>query len=130
MASASSIAIRREAAIAAIAAATGADLTVRAKDPRLKEAMVLEAIAAALVPPVADAPSGNATTGDGPTDLPDDFPGRDALMDAGHTTIDAVRAATDLTAITGIGKATAAAITESLAALPPAPTATNDGAAA
>lgn len=47
--------------------------------------------------------------------LPDDFPARDILVDAGHTTIKAVpRSADDLMAIPGIGKGRAAQILKAL----------------
>lgn len=125
MASKSSIAIRKEAALEIITRATGADLTMQAKDADTREVMLLEAIAAAVTTAAAET-ADVGTTADA---LPAGFPGRDALAAAGYTTAVAVRAVADLTAITGIGKATAAAITEALTALP-ADTAANDGAAA
>jgi hypothetical protein len=47
-------------------------------------------------------------------DLPDDFPGRAHLLDAGLGTIEAVRRHEDLTQISGIGPATADKIKEAL----------------
>lgn len=46
--------------------------------------------------------------------LPEDFPGRSFLMNAGVTTLAAVRAMGDLTSITGIGDATARDIADAL----------------
>lgn len=124
MASKKSIAIRVDAALTRIAEALGDGVRVRHKDPDIRQALQLEAIAdavtaSALVVGVDDV---GTTANDDASALPDDFPGRDALIASDITTIDAVRAVANLTAITGIGKATAAAITEALAALAPAPT--------
>lgn len=47
-------------------------------------------------------------------DLPDDLPGREALVAAGLVTIESLGDVEDLTAIQGIGKATAARIREYL----------------
>lgn len=47
--------------------------------------------------------------------LPADFPGRDALIDAGIATVEQVRRFSDLTAIKGIGKASATKIQDYLA---------------
>ena len=46
--------------------------------------------------------------------LPNDMPGRDALIAAGYESIDQVDAVKDLTKITGIGKATAEQLSEYL----------------
>lgn len=48
------------------------------------------------------------------TALPDDFPARSKLADAGIETLEAVEAVEDLTEITGIGDATAGEIREAL----------------
>lgn len=56
-----------------------------------------------------------AGEGDGPAPLPDDFPGRAALVAAGLTTLGAVREAGErLGAIRGIGPRTLAAIAQAL----------------
>lgn len=60
---------------------------------------------------MAPAPANKAA----PAGLPEDFPGRDKLIEAGHETIEAVRQVEDLTAVDGIGKATAARIEDYLA---------------
>lgn len=69
--------------------------------------------------PIADEPPDEAAdvaSEDAPTEepLPDDFPGRALLVEAGRETLEAVRAAEDaaLLAITGIGPATLEAIRE------------------
>lgn len=51
-----------------------------------------------------------------PGAIPDDFPGARALASAGVTSLDELRGVEDLTAIRGIGAATADAIREALAA--------------
>ena len=60
----------------------------------------------------ADQQGAGANTPDAAGDLPPDYPARDLLLDAGFTTVAKVAAATDsdLTAISGIGKATVAQI--------------------
>jgi len=50
-------------------------------------------------------------------ELPADFPGRDALIAAGITTVSALRDQKDLVAIKGIGAKTAEEIEEALAGL-------------
>lgn len=50
-------------------------------------------------------------------DLPEDFPGREALIEAGYTTLDAVRAIDfEQTKVPGVGKATIAKIAAYFAA--------------
>lgn len=51
------------------------------------------------------------------SNLPEGFPGRDDLAKAGLVDIETVSAVEDLTALDGIGKATAAKITEALASM-------------
>jgi hypothetical protein len=63
--------------------------------------------------PEPGAPAATASTPkSGP--LPEDFPGRDKLADAGITTYAKLRDAGDVTAIPGIGAATAAKIADAL----------------
>lgn len=51
------------------------------------------------------------------SDLPEDFPGREALIEAGYTTLDAVRAIDfEQTKVPGVGKATIAKIAAYFAA--------------
>jgi predicted flap endonuclease-1-like 5' DNA nuclease len=64
-------------------------------------------------PETSAAVAAPAPVGDG---LPDDFPGRAQLTEAGITTISAVRAHEDLTSIEGIGTATVGKIQEALGA--------------
>lgn len=49
-----------------------------------------------------------------PGGIPQDFPGRDELVAAGHTTLNSVREIEDLTEIDGIGKVTAEKIRKAL----------------
>lgn len=70
-----------------------------------KSNIVLEREAEAKAKPAASGASGA---------LPDDFPGRSALSDAGVNTYGQLRKVDDLTTLAGIGPSTAANITAAL----------------
>jgi hypothetical protein len=58
----------------------------------------------------------NPNAGDDKDDLPEDFPHRDKLIEAGHKTLSSLRALSDddLQGVSGIGKASAEKIREAL----------------
>ena len=80
----------------------------------MEEAQHLIAQGAARWPAADDSPAPAPDPED--VDLPEEFPGRGQLIEAGILSLDAVREVGDLTSISGIGAKTAADIQEALEA--------------
>lgn len=95
---------------------TDADLARNAETSRQVAKRKVQPTVATL--PTVDTEAQRTITGTQPTvktgDLPADFPGYDALREAGIGTYETLRNAGELTSITGIGKATARQITDAL----------------